>query len=337
MQGRVLTPAEGSTDPADVPVGLRRAKWRRVSLGLLSLGSFLVLVVAVFGALSPVFLTYSNAGNILSNVAVIGIVSIGQTFTILGGGFDLSVGGIVPLAAVTYSKLANAGLFPPVATLASVAVGAMVGTVNGLIVTKLGINPLIGTLGTLSVTSGLALTITGGVTDTITADGAGFLTERGLAGLQWHVWVFVLAACVVWAVLRYTVFGRSVYAVGGNREASWLAGFKVDSLTIATYLISGSFAALAGVVLASELLAGSGTLGSEATLTSIAAVILGGASLTGGVGSIGGTLTGVLVLGVLGNGMALLQVPAFYQQIATGIVLLIAVGFGRLRDRLEGV
>jgi len=216
------------------------------------------------------------------------------------------------------------------------AAGALVGVVNGLIVAKLGINPLIGTLGTLSVTSGLALTITGGLTDTITADGAGFLTERGLAGLQWHVWVFVLAACVVWAVLRYTVFGRSVYAVGGNREASWLAGFKVDALTIATYVISGSLAALAGVVLASELLAGSGTLGTDATLTSIAAVILGGAALTGGVGSIGGTLTGVLVLGVLGNGMALLQVPAFYQQIATGIVLLIAVGFGRLRDRLEG-
>src|SRR5690606_33973226 len=136
------------------------------------------------------------------------------------------------------------------------------------------------------------------------------------------------------ALLRFSIFGRMIYAVGGNAEASRLAGIRTDRVIIGVYLLCGAFAALAGIVVSSQLLAGSATVGSDAALSSIAAVVLGGASLSGGVGGIAGTLIGVLILGTVANGMALLQVPAFYQQIATGLILLMGVGFARLREVL---
>jgi ribose transport system permease protein len=150
------------------------------------------------------------------------------------------------------------------------------------------------------------------------------------------VLVLVVLAVIAFLTLRYTVFGRMLYAIGGNREASRLAGMRVNLITVLVYVLCSSLAALAGVIVASQLLAGSATVGADAALQSIAAVILGGAALTGGVGGIPGTLIGVLVLGTITNGMALMQVPAFYQQIATGSILLLAVAFGRLRNIIVG-
>lgn len=325
---QVKDQAVGIGKPAVEP---RMRRLRSLGIEAIGIGTFFVAIIIYFATATQQFLTYSNAINILSNVSVIGIVSIGQTLAIISGGFDLSVGGTVPLGAVVYANLTNHGMSIPLAMVAVLMVGAAVGLTNGLIITKLGINPLITTLGTLSIAAGLAQTITGGLTTTFNNPAAGNIAATSIGTIPNHVWVLGLLSVASFLLLRYTVFGRSVYAIGGNREASRLAGMRVDLTIIAVYMICGALAAFAGIIVASELLAGSATLGSDSALTSIAAVILGGASLAGGIGGIPGTLVGVLILGTVANGMALMQVPAFYQQIATGVILLLAVGFGRLR------
>jgi ribose/xylose/arabinose/galactoside ABC-type transport system permease subunit len=204
--------------------------------------------------------------------------------------------------------------------------------VNGLLIAKARINPLIATLGTLSVSGGLALTLSGGVQIPFTDVSAGVLTRRSLFNINNHVWVFLGLAVLVLLVLRYTSYGRQLYAVGGNKQAARLAGIRVDLVTISVYVLSGALAALAGAVLASQLLTGSGTAGTTSGLESITAVILGGASLSGGVGGVPGTVIGVLILGALANGMAIMSVPSFYQTMATGVVLLLAVGISQFRS-----
>ena len=307
----------------------------QAALQVLGIGAFYVLILIFFSLASPQFLTYSNVINVLTNVSVIGIVALGQALAIISGGFDLSVSGVVPLGAVAFALLTNAGAPVSIAVLAVVAAGACVGLVNGLIVTKLGINPLITTLGTLSISAGSAYSLSSGVTIPLASMGAGVLADQAWSGVSYYLLAFVLLSLAAFLALRFTVFGRMLYAIGGNREASRLAGMRVDLMTIVIYMQCAALAAFAGVVVASQLLAGSATVGADAALTSIAAVVLGGASLTGGVGGIPGTLIGVLVLGTIANGMVLLQVPAFYQQIATGVILLLGVGFARLRELLS--
>jgi ribose transport system permease protein len=314
----------------------RRRALREMGIQAFGIGVFYVLVFIFFAIQADHFLEYSNFTAILAAVAVLGIVSIGQAVAIISGGFDLSVSGILPLGAVAYASFVNDGMSYPVATLVVIAIGAAVGLVNGFIVARLRINPLITTLGTLSVAGGLAFTITNGVTISFDNPAAGVWGDTAFSGVQWGVIGFAVLAVAGIVLLRYTVYGRSLYALGGNSEASRLAGIRVDLVTCSVYVISGACAAFAGIVTASQLLAGSASVGMDANLRSITAVILGGAALTGGVGGISGTLLGVLLLGTIANGMALMQVQTFYQQVATGCVLLIAVGFGRLRSVLAG-
>ncbi len=331
-----VTPDTAQAAPSGKAPTPKRQSLLRAGFQILGIGTFYLLILVFFSLVSDNFMTYSNALNILTNVTVIGIVALGQAFAIISGGFDLSVSGTVPLGAVLFALLVNAGVSVLPAAVLVVAVGAVVGLINGLIVTKLGINPLITTLGTLSIAVGLAYTLSQGVTIPFSDPNAGVLADKTYGGVSYYVLAFALLSAAGFAVLRFTVFGRMLYAIGGNREASRLAGMRVDLVTIVVYMQCASLAAFAGVVVASQLLAGSATVGTEAALSSIAAVILGGASLTGGVGGIPGTLIGVLVLGTIANGMVLMQVPAFYQQIATGAILLLAVGFARLRGILSG-
>jgi len=317
-------------------VALRRRTLREVGVQTFGIGVFYLIVVVFFSIEAPYFFEYSNASTILADVAVLGIVSLGQALAIISGGFDLSVSGTLPMGAVAYADFVNHGLSYPVATVVVVLIGAGVGLVNGSIVARLGINPLITTLGTLSITAGLAYTITNGVTIAFNDVSPGVWGNNAFSTIQWGVIAFAVLALAGWIVLRFTVYGRAIYALGGNREASRLAGIRVNMLTASAYVICGACAAFAGVVTSSQLLAGSATVGSTMNLSSITAVILGGAALTGGVGGIPGTMLGVLLLGTISDGMALMQVQTFYQQIATGCVLLIAVGFGRLRSLLSG-
>lgn len=307
---------------------------RRLLVQGLGLGTFFVLIIVYFSAASPVFFSYSNAINVLANAGVIGVVSIGQALAIISGGFDLSVGGTVPLAAVLYAVLTNHAVPIPLAMALAILSGSAVGLGNGIVITKVGINPLITTLGTLSIAIGLAFTVTNGLTTPFSNQSAAFLSNTTIGDVPYYVIALIVLAVAFHFVLRNTTYGRRLYATGGNREASRLAGIRVDMISVSVYVLSGSLAAFGGVVVASQLYAGSATVGSDATLLSVAAVILGGASLTGGVGGIPGTMLGVLVLGTISNGMALMAVPPFYQQIATGSLLLLAVGFGRLRAAL---
>lgn len=320
--------------PEQSGVRLPVLRGRLTAQGVEVVGILLILVaiIVVFSIVSDRFLTVDNGKNILEAVAVAGMIAIGQTLVIISGGFDLSVAGTVPLAAVVYAKLCNSGLDWPLAMVLAVCVGAGVGAINGAIVTRARINPLIATLATLSIAGGLAYQITSGQSVALESDAAGTLAESGFADISNHVWLVLGLGIVGTFVLRRTTFGKALYALGGNREASWLAGMRVDLLTASVYVISGGLAALGGVVLAGQLLAADGSLGQDAALLSIAAVVLGGASLTGGTGSILGTLVGVLILGSLADGLTLARVSTYSQDIITGIVLLVAVGFGQLRS-----
>jgi ribose transport system permease protein len=326
-------------DPAaavvsDVPKGEAALSGRtRLALGAmqgLGLGGFYIIVLIYFSLSAPFFFSASNAVNILSNVSVIGIVTLGQAYVLIAGGFDLSVSGTVPLGGVIFTMLINRGITIPEAWFVAVLAGCAIGLANGLIITRIGINALVTTLGTWSITVGLAYVVTNGETVAFNDLNQGPI-DNVVLGMPLYVWTMILVSVIAFAVLRFSVYGRMIYAIGGNREASRLAGVRVDLVTTSVYVISAGLASFAGVMLAQQLLAGAPTVGANAALNSIAAVILGGAALTGGVGGIPGTVVGTLVLGTIANGMALMQVPSFYQQIATGAILLLAVGFGRLR------
>lgn len=297
---------------------------------LLGVGGFFILMVIFFTIESSRFFVGSNAVNILSNLAPLAIVALGQSLVLISGGFDLSVAGAAPLGGIIFVSACNHGWSAPGAIALAVLSGMAIGVANGGIITRLGINPLVTTLATVSITQGLAFTVTNGVTITLNNPNQAGL-DTNFLGIPQYVWVMIVMSIVMFVILRYSVFGRMLYSMGGNREAARLAGLRTDLITVSVYVISGGFAAFAGVILAEQLLAGAPTVASNLGLESITAVILGGASLTGGSGGIPGSLLGVLVLGTVSNGLALMQVQTFYQQIATGVILLLAVGLGRLR------
>ncbi len=308
---------------------------RRLGIQLLGVGTFYVIVVAVFSSQTSDFLQFNNLRTILDAAVILGIVSLGQTLAIISGGFDLSVGGVVPLGAVTFAMISNDGN-PTVALIVAIAVGVFAGLVNGFVVARFKINPLIGTLAMLSISGGTAYIVTDGQVVLLDPESsATFWGESGPLALTNGTWAFLILAVVVALILRYIVFGRALYTVGGNAEAAELAGMRVQTVSVSVYVLSGAFAAFAGVVAASQLLAAGPDIGTTTTLNSVAAVILGGAALTGGIGGMGGTVLGVLLLGTISNGLGLMQVASFYQTVITGVVLLLAVAFGRLRDILN--
>ncbi|MGH3276894.1 MAG: ABC transporter permease, partial [Streptosporangiaceae bacterium] len=276
---------------------------RRLLIQSLGIGAFYGLVLIFFSIKAPSFMTGSNAAGILAVAAALGLVAIGQTFVIIVGGFDLSVGGVVPLCAVVYGLTINKhGIV--LATVLTLAVGCVAGILNGIIVAKFNINALIGTLATLSVTGGLAYVVTDGLTESVTATSGGFWGDNAFWQIQNGVIALAGLALIATALLKYTTFGRSVYAIGGNREAAELAGIRCDLVKIEVYILSGCCAAFAGILLTSQLLASAPNVGTDTTLNSIAAVVLGGASLAGGVGGVPGTIVGVLLLGTIANGLS---------------------------------
>lgn len=320
---------------ADQGSAVNRAEAARYPVGLQQVARllFLFMLVVLFVSLEGRFLSQGNLLTILSLVAVLGIVSMGQTVVIVAGGFDLSVSGVVPLAGVTFAILINAGFAWPLAGVIAVAAGVIVGLVNGFAIAYLKLDALITTLATLSISAGLALAVAGGRQVQFETYEAAVVAAPGLAGIHNHVWIFVLACVVLHIVLRSTTFGRQLYAVGGSREAARLAGIRTNRVTLVVYVICGACAAVAGVILACQLLTGSGNVGYTINLESITAVVLGGALLSGGKGSVPGTLTGVAILGVLSNGLSLLHVASFYQSMATGAALLLAVLVSRSETR----
>ncbi|WP_084361542.1 ABC transporter permease [Herbiconiux solani] len=299
---------------------------------LATVGIFLVVVVAGFAIFAQGFWTPNNASTIVITASVIMIASLGQLLVVISGGFDLSIGGVLPLTAVVYASLTTAGVPMLAAMAVCLAVGIAVGLVHTYFIVHLKINPLITTLATMSITAGLAFTLANGQTLTVPPE-AGILGDRAIGTIPWHVILMIVLVVLMHLVLAHTLLGRRIYMVGGNPEAARLAGVRVTVIGGSVYVFSGFFAAVAGIVTASQLLAASGAMGSTITMQSLAAVVLGGAALTGGRGSVPGAVIGVLLLGVIANGMSILHVPSFYQQVVTGLVLLAAVTLSRLQER----
>ncbi|GAA5785083.1 ABC transporter permease [Chitiniphilus shinanonensis] len=296
---------------------------------LQKLGPFLALLLVCAGLafMSPDFLSVGNLMNVLRQVSINALIAFGMTLVILLGGIDLSVGSILALASVFTAMMMRTGYDPILATLVGVLSGAVMGCVNGLVVAKGKVAPFIATLAMMTILRGLTQVfserspITGFHSDFFSMLGGGYIA--GLIPLP--VVVMLILFAVFWFVLKKTVFGRHVYATGGNPEAAGLAGVKTNRVQIAVYTISGAMAALAGMILTSRLDSAQPNAGLGYELDAIAAVVLGGTSLSGGRGWIFGTLVGALLIGVLNNGLNLLEVSSDFQLVVKGGVILLAV------------
>lgn len=302
----------------------------------------LILIIAVFSYLSPNYFTVSNFLIMSSQVAIYGILSLGMLLVILNGGIDLSVGSILALSGVAAGAMmqgieldfAGVILYPPVwaVVVLTLAVGAVIGALNGILVAFFKVPPFVATLGVMYVARGVALLMTNGLTYNNLRGSA----ELGNTGFSWlgfnRLWgipisviVLALIAILVGLMLSRSAFGRWLYASGGNERAAELSGVPVRRVKIAVYTVSGMLSAVAGLVLASQLTSAGPTAGTTYELTAIAAVVIGGAALTGGRGNMRGTMLGAFVIGFLSAGLVIIGVSSYWQTVFTGAVIVLAV------------
>jgi ribose transport system permease protein len=335
----------GVTSVAAPPADKRKLVGRGLSLPeTAALVVVLAALFAYFSIASPFFLNPDNLINILQNVAVVGIIACPATLLLIAGQFDLSVGSAVGFSGMLMAVAAftagtggvdlpwAGGLAIPMAFMVAVLGTMVIGTINAFSVTVIGINALITTLGTLAIFRGLTKVLGSGQTIRIAEFGE--LGVLRILGIPLPVYIFAAIVIVFWLVLRYTVYGRSLYAIGASPVAARLAGIRTKQLIFFTFLLSSLCVALAGLIRLSQVGGASVNAGLGVELSVITAVVLGGASLSGGRGGIGGTVLAVLIVGVLANGLIQLNVPSFWIEVANGLLLLGAVTIDRIRVRL---
>ncbi|QYR20194.1 ribose ABC transporter permease [Paenibacillus sp. sptzw28] len=315
---------------ADV-IGIQKRK----GFKLQGLGSVigLLLIIVVLSVTADNFLSVDNLLNVLRQVSINALIAFGMTFVILTGGIDLSVGSILALSSAVAAGLMAGGTDTWIAVIAGLGAGMLMGAINGALVAKGRLAPFIVTLATMTVFRGFTLVYTDGrpitgLNKDFAAFGKGYFLQIPMP----IIWM-VIAFAVLYIVLKHTTFGRRVYAIGSNEEATWLSGISTSKVKIMVYSISGLLAAVSGIILTSRLNSAQPTAGASYELDAIAAVVLGGTSLSGGRGRIVGTLIGAVIIGVLDNGLNLLNVSSFYQQVVKGAVILIAVLFDRSKKR----
>ncbi len=298
------------------------------------IGSFLLLCL-IFTALSENFFSLTNLENVTKQLAVVGIVSIGMTVVLIAGGVDLSVGSVAALSGVVTSLLwIEAGIPLLFSTLLGLLSGTLVGFLNGFMVTFMKINPLITTLGTFSIVRGLAFVLSEGQTNQLNNAAFQFLGRGEVGGVSFSLLLMIGLYIGFYVFLRHTQFGRNLYAIGGSPEASRLAGIPVTRHLLVAYTLCGTLAGLGGLIIASQLASSAPRAATGLEFTVITAVILGGTSLAGGKGTLLGTLVGVVILRTLTNGLTITEVPSWYQDVASGAALIIAVGFDQIRIRV---
>jgi len=299
-------------------------------LGKFKAGIGLLVLVIVLSFASEYFLTVNNLLNVLRQVSIIGIVAYGMTFVILSGGIDLSVGSVLALSSAITAGVMSSTHSIALAILAGLVTGALLGTFTGVLVSKAKMPAFIVTLAMMSIGRGLTLIYTGGrpisegFTDLFNYIGGGYVGP-----IPFPVILLLVLLGIGYLVLNNTPYGRYVYALGGNEDATRLSGINTDKIKMTVYTISGIMAAVSGIVLASRLGSAQPQAGLGYELDAIATVVLGGTSLAGGSGGIVGTLMGALIIGVLNNGMTLLGVSSFFQQVVKGLVILLAVYIDR--------
>ena len=295
-----------------------------------SLVLLLVVFVVVSSILSPNFLKSANLLNMLQQCTVTGVMAIGMTMVIIIGGIDLSVGGVAALAGMVASMLVAGGAPAIVGVIVGVAIGAICGLFTGTIISRFGLPDFIVSMGTLQIARGAALLVTRGqpvfgLPAGFAFIGGGRVAKIPVAGILW-----IILTIVVFLIMKYTVFGRSLYAIGGNREAANLSGIKTKRNYMFTYVICGALAAFAGVLTASWLKTGQPTACDGYELDAIAASVIGGTAMTGGIGNVIGTFGGVFLLQIITNIFNLVGLSSFYQQIAKGIIIIGALLLNKL-------
>lgn len=287
---------------------------------------FIVLCIAISMA-TPAFLSKQNVLNLLRQSSIIGIISAGMTFVIISGNFDISVGAVAALSGVIVMKLATGGTNLFIAILAALAVCAVIGFINGAVVAKINVPSLIATMAMVTIVRGILLMITGGYPITETIPFLDTLGNGYVFGIPMPVIVFILVVIVSYIVLTKTKFGRHVYSVGGNQDASKLNGINVDRQKIKVFIINAVLAAIAGIVLTGRLGTASPVAGDSYDMDAIASVVIGGTSVSGGSGSVLKTIVGVLLMSVINNSFNLLGIDIYFQYIFKGLIILVAVGF----------
>ncbi len=329
MSQTVRPPANKS---ANNPVS-RNQKSISTFLEVAGILPILVIICILFAFLSPNFLTGGNIVNILRQSSINIVLATGMTFVILTGGIDLSVGSILAVSAVVALLVSLLPALSWAAVPAALLAGLLLGLLNGALITFLDVPPFIVTLGSLTALRGVAFLVAKGTTLINPGINFAWVGNTYIGPFPWLVIIALLTVIVSWFVLRQTVLGVQIYAVGGNERAARLTGIKVNRVLLFVYGISGLLAGLAGIMSASRLYSASGVLGQGYELDAIAAVILGGTSFTGGIGTIGGTLLGALIIAILNNGLTLLNLSYFWQLVVKGLVIILAVTIDRLRRR----
>jgi erythritol transport system permease protein len=332
----------------------RAARSGSIALNLMKLRTFIALfaVLVFFSIAAPNFLSAANLILMSKHVALNAFLAMGMTFVIVTGGIDLSVGSIVGLCGMVAGGLILNGLdlligytvyfniFEIVAI--TLGVGVAIGAINGLLITKLNVAPFIATLGTLYVARGLALLSSDGGTfpnlvgrEEFGTTGYGVLGAGRLLGLPLAIWILILVALAAAYLARFTPLGRHIFAVGGNERAAALSGIQVARIKLFVYMFSGFCAAIVGLIVSSELMASHPATGESFELNAIAAAVLGGTSMTGGRGTIGGTIVGAFVIGILSDGLVMMGVSSFWQMVIKGVVIIIAVVVDQAQRRLQ--
>lgn len=313
---------------------------KKYAIVLILLGMFVLMSI-----LSPAFLQPRNLLNVVRQISVIGLIAMGVTMAIITTGIDLSSGSVLALAAVVAASLAQRPdwpnrMFPNLPSLpvivpiaAGLLVGALCGLINGSLIAKTKIPPFIATLGMMTAARGVALLYSNGRPISSLTPSFNFLGQGEVFGFPFPIIILILMAGITQVLLNNTRFGRYVYAIGGNEQAARISGVNLDSVKIRVYTYAGLLSGLAGVVLASRISSGQPGLGQGYELDAIASAVIGGTSLSGGIGTVWGTIVGALIIGVLNNGLDLLNVSAYWQMIVKGVIIVVAIIIDQRKNR----
>ena len=303
-------------------------------LGRFGLLFALVAIVAALSVVKPTFLTVPNLINVVRQISINGILAVGVTYVLLTGGVDLSLGSVVALTGVVAAGFAHPDQYPVIVpVLMGVLAGGLCGAANGLVVTKGRVAPFIVTLGMMTIARGLALVLSGGRPVSNLSKQFTWLGSGNLCGIPIPIVILFAIALLSYLFLKNIRLGRYIYAVGGNENAARASGINTNAVKMFAYTLCGAMAGLAGVVLASRITTGQPNAGVGYELDAIAAVVIGGTSLSGGTGGVGGTILGALLMGVINNGLDLLNVSSYYQQIVKGVIIIGAVWLDQQQEK----
>lgn len=295
----------------------------------------LVVFVLLFAGVSifvPDFFTWGNMKGLALSVSMVGMVACTMLFCLASGHFDLSIEAVVACSGVLAAVVTNATGSVMLGILSGVAIGGVVGVINGVVIAKFHINALITTLATMQIVRGMGYIVSDGKAVGVANERFFLLGNSAFLGIGAPVWITLVSFIIFGVVLRTTRFGRNTLAIGGNEQAAWLCGISVDRVKISIFALQGLMAGFAGVVLASRMTSGQPKTSEGFALEVIAACVLGGVSLSGGIGTMTGTVVGVLIMGTVQNAMNLQNIPPFYQYVARGLILLTAVLFDQIKQ-----